>query len=96
MRDCGAAWQRGRFLHILRRPGITGTSSSVHHLVELETTCGVPGRSKTPIAGKPDVFFGLIILAFSLSRLWRRTFYPFFPSAVEDGRTPHYIYRSTA
>jgi len=28
------------------------------------------------------LFFGLIILAFSLSRLWRRTFCPFFPSAV--------------
>jgi len=28
------------------------------------------------------VFFCLIILAFSLSRLWQRTFYPLFPSAV--------------
>ena len=27
-------------------------------------------------------FFRLIVLAFSLSRLWRRTFYPFFPSTV--------------
>ena len=32
------------------------------------------------------MFFScLIILAFSLSRLWRRTFHPFFPSAVRGG-----------
>ena len=34
------------------------------------------------IGGVGRLFFCLIILAFSLARLWRRTFYPFSPSAV--------------
>jgi len=36
-------------------------------------------------SGGSGLFFCLIVLAFSLSRLWRRTFYPFFPS-VGGGR----------
>jgi len=41
--------------------------------ISITLLCRRPGKG---------VIFCLIILAFSLSRLWRRTFYPFFPSAV--------------
>ena len=51
-----------------------------------ETGSGrVGGGSGTswPMGGSVRLFFVcLIILACSLSRLWRRTFYPFFPSSV--------------
>ena len=40
-----------------------------------ESTTGQPGQGS-------GFFSRLIVLAFSLSTLWRRTFYPFFPSTV--------------
>ena len=49
-----------------------------------KTGAGCEGRGELRCR-RTMVFFCLIILAYSLSRLWRRTFYPFFPSADHGG-----------
>ena len=43
---------------------------------------GWGGVSGWEFRERRELFFCLIALAFSLSRLWRRTFYPFLPSAL--------------